>query len=131
MKEYATCVEAREEFSALLDGELDIEEQDGLERHLAECSDCLRELDNLKKVSDAYETLPDVDAPDDLVQAVRDDMNQPQVDLSDSLRTARPVSFKPVFVALLVLTAMAILSFLITQSASRSNNAPALVEDME
>jgi anti-sigma factor (TIGR02949 family) len=133
MKEYATCIEAREEFSALLDGELEIENQDGLERHLAECSECLRELDSLKKVSDAYETLPNVSAPDDLADEIRQGMEPSQVDLSDSPRSAKPVSFKPVVVAVLVLAALAILSFLISQGATLSGDgdAPALVEETE
>ncbi len=132
MKEFTTCIEAREEFSALLDGELEIENQDGLEQHLAECSECLRELDSLKKVSDAYETLPNLEAPDDLFEEIQHDMEQSHIDLSDSLRTAGPVSFKPVIVAAMVLIATAILSFLISQGGSTSGgDAPPLVEDVE
>ena len=36
------CAQAKEEFSALLDGELTPESRAAIEAHLSECSDCLR-----------------------------------------------------------------------------------------
>lgn len=71
MKTYAECREVREEFSALLDGELSLDEREAVEAHLAECSDCLRLLDGLKRVDTAYRKLPPVAAPDALETRIR------------------------------------------------------------
>ena len=132
MKDYATCAEAREEFSALLDGELDSDELDGLQRHIAQCSDCLRELDGLKKVSDAYETLPEVDAPDGLIDFGHDEPGANDIDFSDTGRIATRVSFKPVLMAFVVLAAMAVLSYLISLTGPKSEDTPPpLVQEAE
>lgn len=116
MKEYATCDEVREEFSALLDGELAVDEQDGVEEHLSGCSDCLRELDGLKRVTDLYAELPTVDAPESF--AVDLDLESPDnvVDLRQSSASS-PISFKPILAAVAVLTLMASVSFLIGRTA--------------
>ena len=132
MKEYATCAEARDEFSALLDGELDADAQEGLERHLAECSDCLRDLDGLKKVSDTYRELPAADLPEDFAKSIHGEFESADIDLYNSGRVAQAVSFKPVLVALAALALMAMLSYSIsTFLPSDEAPAPALVENAE
>jgi anti-sigma factor (TIGR02949 family) len=65
------CVEAREEFSALLDGELAAEERTALEAHLAQCSECLRELDKVKRVNAMYRGLSLQRAPEGFEERVR------------------------------------------------------------
>ncbi len=65
------CAAVREEFSALLDGELTVDERDRVESHLALCSDCLRELDGLKKVDVIFRRLPSVDAPPEVEARIR------------------------------------------------------------
>lgn len=125
MKAILTCEDAREQFSSLLDGELDPEMQDTLEKHLNDCSECLRELDGLKKVSDIYKSLPNLQPPDDLAESIRDESSEPTtIDLSDSYRVAGPVSFKPIIVAAIVLMVMAIISFLISQTMSKPPATP-------
>lgn len=65
------CTQARDEFSALLDGELAPEERAAVESHLSLCSDCLRELDGLKRVDVFYRQLPSVKAPEGFEEGVR------------------------------------------------------------
>lgn len=65
-------MEVREDFSAYLDGELATDEREALEAHLAGCADCLRELDTMKRVEDAYRGLPPVNAPAGFEAGVRD-----------------------------------------------------------
>ena len=65
------CAAVREEFSALLDGELTVDERDRVESHLALCADCLRELDGLKKVDVLFRRLPSVDAPPEVEARIR------------------------------------------------------------
>jgi len=64
------CAEVREEFSALLDGELTPEARVAIEAHLSECAECLRELDRFKRVDAAYRALPQHRAPADFEQRV-------------------------------------------------------------
>lgn len=59
------CKEVREQFSVLLDGELAPEERAAVETHLSACSDCLRELDGLKRVDQVFKELPVQRAPAD------------------------------------------------------------------
>lgn len=58
------CEEAREEFSALLDGEIDTGRRTAVESHLSECSDCLRELGRYQKIAALYLGLDPVRAPE-------------------------------------------------------------------
>jgi len=64
------CTEIRDEFSALLDNELDPETRDTIEAHLLNCSDCLRELDCYKRVTDLYAGTAAVRAPEGFEQDV-------------------------------------------------------------
>lgn len=70
--EMMDCAYAREEFAALLDGELNPEERLALEAHLAQCSDCLRELDGYKRVDTLYRALPVRVAPPEFEAKVRE-----------------------------------------------------------
>ena len=64
------CAEVREEFSALLDGELTPEARAAIEAHLSECAGCLRELERFKRVDAAYRALQQHRAPADFEQRV-------------------------------------------------------------
>ncbi len=64
------CERAREYFSPLLDGELDDELRATVEEHLAECSECLLELEAMKRVSNLYAGLPTVQAPEGFEEQV-------------------------------------------------------------
>lgn len=66
-----TCGEVREELSALLDGELAPELRNAVEAHIAACSDCLRELDALKRIDGLYRELPRQSAPPGFEESVR------------------------------------------------------------
>lgn len=59
------CEHIRNEFSALLDNELNPEDRELVEEHLSDCSDCLRELHGYKLVSDRYRYHHPVKAPED------------------------------------------------------------------
>lgn len=58
------CEEAQEAFSPFLDGELGPEDRIVLEEHLKECSECLRELDGMQRVSELFKAMPAVTAPE-------------------------------------------------------------------
>ena len=75
MKAYSNCEDVREDFSALLDGELSPQEQDAVESHLSDCSQCLRELDGLKQIDTLYGELPRVDAPQGFEDNVQELLN--------------------------------------------------------
>ncbi len=64
--DHYTCERAREDFSALLDGELNAEERAQLEYHLANgpasCT-CLADLEAMRRVGEAYRGLPRAEAP--------------------------------------------------------------------
>jgi len=64
------CADVREEFSALLDGELAPDERKAVEAHLAQCAGCLRELERCKQVDTAYRALPRHRAPADFEERV-------------------------------------------------------------
>ena len=68
------CADVRHEFSAMLDGELTPETRAAVEAHLSECSECLRELDKLKRVDVLYRALPRQYAPDGFEDQVRDSL---------------------------------------------------------
>ena len=57
------CGEVREEFSAMIDGELAPEQRRAVEAHLTQCSGCLRELDRIKRIDVLYRGLAPRTAP--------------------------------------------------------------------
>ena len=65
------CEHIRNEFSALLDNELNVEDRELIEEHLSDCSTCLRELHGYKQVSEAYRYHHPVKAPDDFEERLR------------------------------------------------------------
>ena len=67
-----SCKQIQTEFSALLDDELDTEDRELVEEHLAECADCLRELHGFQQVTDAYRYHHPVKAPNDFEERLRD-----------------------------------------------------------
>ncbi len=56
--------------SAYLDAELPADEAEAFERHLAESPEAREELEDLRKVMQLVQALPDVDAPDDFYEKV-------------------------------------------------------------
>lgn len=72
MRVYTGCTDVREDFSALLDDELAVDEREAIEAHLSECSDCLRALDGMKRVDVLFRAAPAVEAPPDLESRLRD-----------------------------------------------------------
>ena len=90
-------MEIREDFSALLDGELTLEERELVEGHLSECAECLRELDALKQVDVAYSALSQMKAPEDFEEGVREAIRPrtlrfPALGEGRSMRWMRPVA---------------------------------------
>lgn len=69
--EHIPCEEARDRFSAFLDGELGPNERDEFEAHLMQCSECLRELDGLQRVGALYRELSFQAAPEGFETRVR------------------------------------------------------------
>lgn len=62
----------RDQFGALLDGELLPEQREAVESALAQDAELLRELDALKRVDDLYRAMPAVYAPQGFEHGVRD-----------------------------------------------------------
>jgi anti-sigma factor RsiW len=65
------CTHAKDEFSALLDGELTQDERASVEAHLSQCAECLRELDKIKSVDTLYRELPHPTTPYGFVEQVQ------------------------------------------------------------
>lgn len=136
MKVYENCQEVREEFSALLDGELAVDEQDGVEQHLSGCAECLRELDGLKRVNDLYDGLPAVNAPEEFtIKVTEEESDSNVVDLKSAARDTKPMSFRPLFAAAAMLALLASVSYLASQQMNRPESmemaasAPAVEAD--
>lgn len=121
MKQYSTCEEVRDEFSALLDGELATDEQEGVEEHLSSCSDCLRELDGMKRVTDLYAELPVVPAPESLDISIEPEPDETVIDLRPTPSNVHPISFRPILSAVAMLTLLAGVSYVISQGMPATN----------
>jgi anti-sigma factor (TIGR02949 family) len=75
------CDSIREHFSPWLDGELDPDTRAAVEAHLAQCSECMRELDAFKRVTELYASLEAVPAPGNFENLVRERLRPPVVQL--------------------------------------------------
>lgn len=71
------CEQIRNEFSALLDDELNSEDRELVEEHLSECAECLRELHGYKQVSDVYFYHHPVKAPDNFDELLKEALAPP------------------------------------------------------
>lgn len=62
MNDFCSCNEIKELLSPYLDGELDAKETKLVKKHLGQCLNCRRELDNLRRLSvlikSSYSTSP-------------------------------------------------------------------------
>jgi len=65
-----TCHDAREQFSALVDGALTADERDGLDAHLATCADCRRELQRFRDTVSLVRRVAPARAPAGFVDRV-------------------------------------------------------------
>jgi hypothetical protein len=65
-----TCHDAREQFSALVDGALTVDERDGLDAHLATCADCRRELQRFRDTVSLVRRVAPARAPAGFVDRV-------------------------------------------------------------
>jgi len=62
------CKDYKEYLQDYVDGILDAEEMDLIDRHAAQCDDCYEEIEFLKNYSTIMSSLPNVEAPDDFLQ---------------------------------------------------------------
>ena len=97
------CTEAREEFSALLDGELTPETRSAVESHLSQCADCLRELDGIKRIDGMYRQLPPHPAPADFEERVHEAIRPAAIRFDRAARRATAVRIWPLLAAAAVL----------------------------
>jgi hypothetical protein len=65
------CAFDKEKLSGYYDGELDAAEKAEVERHIASCSECLRELGELKSAAILVKELPRLRAPRSIAEEVR------------------------------------------------------------
>ncbi|RPH48062.1 MAG: hypothetical protein EHM91_04840, partial [Planctomycetota bacterium] len=68
------CAFDKEKLSGYYDGELDAAEKAEVERHIASCSECLRELGELKSAAILVKELPRLRAPRSIADGVRKDI---------------------------------------------------------
>lgn len=66
----------KQEFSALLDGELTPEKRAAIEAHLAESAEDLRELDGYKRVDALFRGLPREEAPEELEKRLETELRR-------------------------------------------------------
>lgn len=100
------CAQARQEFSAMLDGELAPEVRDDVEAHLSECAGCRRELEKLKRLDGLYRALPPQQAPDRFEEGVRASLNPVVVQFR---RRERPFAARRVWPLLAAAAAMLVI----------------------
>jgi len=94
------CEQAQEEFSALLDGELNAEDQERVESHLAKCSACLRELSSVQEVQRVYGAQPLVTAPDEIKSVPIDtSVVKPIVNLTSRINNHSTRSYRALMTA--------------------------------
>ena len=110
------CEKVRDEFSALLDGELSYDERETVESHLSSCSDCLRELDGLKRVDIAYRALPKITAPENFESSLKNALHPRR------LRARKRVLYMGVSGALLAAAAGLLIVVSISQRARVTEN---------
>ncbi|HEX7896261.1 MAG TPA: zf-HC2 domain-containing protein, partial [Planctomycetota bacterium] len=65
-----SCVFDKERLTAFFDGELDAEERAETERHISGCSECLRDLGEIKSAASAVKTLARPRAPRSIAEGV-------------------------------------------------------------
>src|SRR5579864_2726375 len=68
------CAFDKEKLSAFYDGELAAGEKGEVERHIASCSECLRDLGELKSAALLIKELPRLRAPKSIAEAVSRDI---------------------------------------------------------
>lgn len=112
MSDNTPCESIREEFSALLDGELTADEQARIDEHLLGCSECLRSLDAMKKVMGLYDELPRVEAPEDVLDGVHEALDDTTVEFERANDGNQRVSYRPVLIAAATLALMAGVSYI-------------------
>ena len=112
------CTEARDEFSALLDGELAPDRQAAVEAHLAECTSCLRELDKLQRVDALYSQLHPRQTPADFEDRVSQALREKTVRLAG--RGLARKRFWPVLAAAATLVAVSGIVWLTLQKLDES-----------
>ncbi|MEM6993735.1 MAG: zf-HC2 domain-containing protein [Myxococcota bacterium] len=71
--------------SAYLDAELPADEAEAFERHLAESPEAREELEDLRKMMQLVQALPEVDAPDDFYEKVSRKIRRRAILQPDSL----------------------------------------------
>ena len=118
VKVYTSCSEVREDFSALLDDELEQDERDALEVHLAGCSECLRELDCMKQVDILYHALPKVNAPANFDERLKSAMRPALLRFPAARRASR--YFAPALAAAAVLLMVGGISYFALPSRNAS-----------
>src|SRR5258708_38983550 len=68
------CAFDKEKLSAYYDGELAVGEKGEVERHIASCSECLRDLGELKSAALLIKELPRLRAPKSIAEGVSRDI---------------------------------------------------------
>ena len=65
------CAFDKEKLTGYFDGELENAEKGEVEKHISACSECLRELGEIKSAAKLVKTLPRLKAPASIAEGVR------------------------------------------------------------
>lgn len=82
MKDYDDPMEMREDFSALLDGELSAEEREALEARLGDSAESLRELEAFRRVDALYRGLDEPEVPADFEARLQEAIHGPKASVT-------------------------------------------------
>ncbi|MFB3883691.1 MAG: zf-HC2 domain-containing protein [Thermodesulfobacteriota bacterium] len=72
------CEKARDRFSSFLENELDAREEKTVREHLASCSDCQKDLEQLTKTLGWLHSVKDVEVPDGFLRELHKKMEEPK-----------------------------------------------------
>ncbi|MBF0590780.1 MAG: zf-HC2 domain-containing protein [Nitrospirae bacterium] len=102
------CHTVRRLISAYIDGSVDDASRQQVEGHLSQCSDCARQLQQMRDLSHRLSAMPQVKAPADFLDGLRQRMEQPQRhDMPLKMPLKMPLGLAAL--AMLVLIALSVL----------------------
>lgn len=120
------CANIQRHLSEYMDGVLDAQTQDRVEKHLSSCKECREELELLKALIHDLENLPRVKAPDDFLEQLHERMNA-RFNFRDYIKGLSRIFQMRIPLQIAAATAMAVLIFAIVYSprpGERVSNMP-------
>ena len=117
------CANIQRHLSEYMDGVLDAQTQDRVEKHLSSCKECREELESLKALIHDLENLPRVKAPDDFLEQLHERMNA-RFNFRDYIKGLSRIFQMRIPLQIAAATAMAVLIFAIVYSPRIGERVP-------